>query len=114
MCKGDQPHGKMTHSVAENAHCDGYKDCGTIIIHYSFPSGKLPSGKRYYGTNRTAYLPDNEEGNEVLRLLKISFERRLTFTIGTSVTTGQSDVVIWNGIHHKTNTHGGKEFNVFY
>jgi len=23
------------------------------------------------------------------------------------VTTGQSDCVIWNGIHHKTNTHGG-------
>ena len=28
--------------------------------------------------------------------------RRLTFTIGTSVTTGEPDVVVWNEIHHKT------------
>ena len=27
--------------------------------------------------------------------------------MGTSVTTGQTDTVVWSGIHHKTNTHGG-------
>ena len=27
--------------------------------------------------------------------------------IGTSVTTGRSNTVVWNGIHHKTNTTGG-------
>ncbi len=39
---------------------------------------------------------------QVLRLLKVAWERRLTFTIGTSVTTGASDTVVWNEIHHKT------------
>ena len=29
------------------------------------------------------------------------------FTIGTSVTTGRSDCVIWNGIHCKTRINGG-------
>jgi len=29
------------------------------------------------------------------------------FTIGTSVTTGMKDVVVWNGIHHKTSMKGG-------
>jgi len=104
---GDQPAGKMTVSVEKKYHCSGYDDCGTIIIGYSFPSGKLANGKRYYGTSRQAFLPDNDDGRDVLRLLKLSFDRKLTFTIGTSVTTGQSDCVIWNGIHHKTNTTGG-------
>ena len=31
-----------------------------------------------------------------------AFQRRLTFTVGTSLTTGQDDFVVWNGIHHKT------------
>ena len=39
---------------------------------------------------------------QVLRLLRVAWERRLTFTIGTSVTTGASDTVVWNEIHHKT------------
>lgn len=27
--------------------------------------------------------------------------------VGTSVTTGRANTVVWNGIHHKTNTYGG-------
>jgi len=52
-------------------------------------------------------LPDNEEGREVAKLLEISFQRKLTFTVGDSVTTGHKHVIVWNGIHHKTNTVGG-------
>ena len=37
---------------------------------------------------------------EVLALLKIAFDRKLTFIIGTSVTTGKKNTVVWNGIHH--------------
>lgn len=42
-------------------------------------------------------------------MLTLAWKRRLTFTIGTSVTTGEPDVVVWNEIHHKTevaNTRG--------
>lgn len=42
-----------------------------------------------------------------MALLVKAFERRHTFIVGTSVTTGQTNVVVWAGIHHKTNTHGG-------
>jgi len=38
----------------------------------------------------------------VLELLAEAWRRRLTFTIGTSVTTGESNTVVWNEIHHKT------------
>lgn len=27
--------------------------------------------------------------------------------VGTSLTTGRKNTVVWAGIHHKTNTHGG-------
>jgi deltex len=39
---------------------------------------------------------------KVLHLLRIAFDRRLTFTIGRSATTGKEDVITWNEIHHKT------------
>ncbi|XP_077869362.1 uncharacterized protein LOC144360563, partial [Saccoglossus kowalevskii] len=45
-------------------------------------------GTYFSGTTRTAYLPDNFDGRDVLKLLKIAFDRRLTFTVGTSHTTG--------------------------
>jgi deltex-like protein len=65
-------------------------------------------GARYAGTSRTCYLPDTPEGREVLELLKIGWERRLLFRIGTSVTTGNSNCVVWNDVHHKTSLAGGK------
>jgi hypothetical protein len=46
-------------------------------------------------------------GRQVLALLRRAFDQRLTFTVGTSITTGMSDCVIWNGIHHKTSPAGG-------
>lgn len=87
---GDQPNGTMTTTVNKNTHCSGYNNVGTIIISYSFPSGTR-NGKHYSGTHRTAYLPDNKEGQEVLDLLNEAFKRKLLFTVGRSVTTGQDN-----------------------
>ena len=65
------------------------------------------NGVPYSGTSRTAYLPGNEEGIECLGLLILAFQRKLTFIVGTSLTTGKKNTVVWAGIHHKTNTSGG-------
>lgn len=99
---GDQPNGSMTAHISYNIHCSGYENVETIVIDYDFPSGK-----GYSGTYRTAFLPNNKEGKEILGLLKVCFDRKLTFTIGTSVTTGVSNTTVWNGVHHKTNLYGG-------
>ncbi|MCO5576042.1 hypothetical protein L7F22_029849 [Adiantum nelumboides] len=90
----------------------GYPDTDVIKILYSFPSGiqsaEHPSpGRPFIGTVRTAYLPKNREGEEVLELLRKAFSRRLLFRVGTSVTTGQNNVVTWASIHHKTRMNGG-------
>ena len=108
---GNQPDGTMNVSTRV-WRLPGYERAGTIVIEYKFKSGtqgkKHPNpGHPYSGTQRTAYLPDTKEGRKVLGLLRRAFDQRLTFTIGTSVTSGMPNQVTWNDIHHKTNTHGG-------
>ena len=44
---------------------------------------------------------------KILGLLKEAFDRKLVFTVGTSVTTGRSNTTVWAGIHHKTSISGG-------
>ena len=71
-------------------------------------SGTKPeNGAQYHGEVRNAYIPMNAEGDEILALLVIAFERKLVFQVGFSPTRGVDNVVCWNGIHHKTNTSGG-------
>ncbi|XP_060557028.1 uncharacterized protein LOC132717558 [Ruditapes philippinarum] len=103
---GDQPEGMMD-IIKRREHLEGYKRYKTIAITYSFASGKQGTdhpnpGTPYKAITRTAFLPDNMEGREICALLKVAFERRLVFTIGTSRTTGKEGVITWNDIHHKT------------
>ncbi|XP_048249671.1 uncharacterized protein LOC124131666 isoform X2 [Haliotis rufescens] len=108
---GNQPKGSMDVTFS-GEHLPGYETCGTISITYHLPSGLQREdhpnpGQPYKGTTRRAFLPDCREGRDVLRLLRKAFDRKLTFTIGRSTTTGQENVVTWNDIHHKTNMEGG-------
>uniref|UniRef100_A0A8C6VY67 E3 ubiquitin-protein ligase n=1 Tax=Nothobranchius furzeri TaxID=105023 RepID=A0A8C6VY67_NOTFU len=91
-----------------------FPDFGHILISYNIPSGiqsdKHPNpGQPYYGTARLAFLPNNTDGNEVLKLLKKAFDQKLIFTVGTSRTTGLDDMVMWNDSPHKTSLSGGAE-----
>ncbi|NP_001017353.1 protein deltex-3 isoform X1 [Xenopus tropicalis] len=111
---GNQPDGKMEFVRDASLHLPGYEQYGAIIIRYTFQPGiqgpKHPNpGVRYPGTTREAFLPDSPRGNKVLKLFEKAFNQRLTFTIGTSVTTGRSNVITWNDIHHKTNCTGGPQ-----
>ncbi|XP_063072744.1 uncharacterized protein LOC134463478 [Engraulis encrasicolus] len=111
--EGDQPFGTMTHRI-DKYTLPGFKRCNTIVIDYNIPSGTQSSrhpkpGRPFQGAHRTAYLPDNNEGREVLALLKRAFDQKLIFTVGTSRTSGQDDCVTWNDVHHKTSTSGGPQ-----
>lgn len=105
---GIQPPGTMVYHVIPYS-LPGYPDCKTIRIVYDIPSGiqgpEHPNpGRRYSarGFPRTCYLPNNESGRRVLKLLVKAWERKLIFTVGTSATTGEENTVTWNEIHHKT------------
>ncbi|XP_028563725.2 putative E3 ubiquitin-protein ligase DTX2 isoform X2 [Podarcis muralis] len=105
---GTQPNGKMDVAILSES-LPGNEDCGSIQIMYHINRGiqgpEHPNPGRPYsarGFPRYCYLPDNEKGRKVLELLKVAWRRRLIFTIGTSSTTGESNTVVWNEIHHKT------------
>ncbi|XP_006820645.1 uncharacterized protein LOC100372585 [Saccoglossus kowalevskii] len=71
-----------------------------ITINYNIPDGVQGSehpnpGQPYRGMQLTGWLNNSDEGRELLRLLKIAFDHRLTFTIG------KDNTVIENGITHK-------------
>ncbi|XP_030634367.1 E3 ubiquitin-protein ligase DTX3L [Chanos chanos] len=111
--EGNQPDGTME-TYALRSSLPGFDHCGTIVIDYFIPYGTQKKnhpnpGRCYQGTQRQAYLPDNEEGRHVLRLLRRAFDQKLIFTVGTSRTTGADDAVTWNDIHHKTSCSGGPQ-----
>ena len=104
---GDQPR-TGTMDVSYEAGCvPGYESYGTIRIKYSFRNGVSETGTNFNaaGFPRVCYVPRCPEGEKVLELLKLAWSRRLIFTIGTSVTTGCENCVVWNNIHHKTEPH---------
>lgn len=73
-------------------------------LEFNFPGGiqgpKHPKpGKRFHGDGRVAFLPDNTEGNKVLRLFRKGWKRKLLFTIGYSQTRQIDDVLIYNGMY---------------
>ncbi|XP_071945422.1 E3 ubiquitin-protein ligase DTX4-like [Antedon mediterranea] len=104
---GNQPPGHMDYHVIPHS-LQSFNDCSTIRIIYEIPPGtqgpEHPQPGKKYTANfpRHCYLPDNEMGRKILKLLIVAWDRRLIFTIGTSATTGQSNTVVWNEIHHKT------------
>jgi len=107
---GPQPAGTMN-AQRMRFDCDGHHGVGTIEIDYTFPSGvqlsQHPSpGQPYTGTSRKAYLPCDADGLKCLGLLVAAFQQGMAFRIGTSVTTGAENTVIWS-IHQKTRTDGG-------
>ncbi|NXK23303.1 DTX3L ligase, partial [Arenaria interpres] len=111
VVEGNQPEGRMSY-VKLSSPLPGYPGCGTIEIRYNMHGGIQTSnhpnpGKPYGSTTRTAYLPDNKEGQEILQLLTRAFNQKLIFTVGHSRTTGAGDVITWNDIHHKTSKSGG-------
>uniref|UniRef100_T1J6J2 E3 ubiquitin-protein ligase n=1 Tax=Strigamia maritima TaxID=126957 RepID=T1J6J2_STRMM len=105
---GNQPPGQMHYAVVPSS-VPGYTDCETIVITYYIPHGvqgpEHPQCGATYtarGFPRRCFLPDNDEGRKVMKLLVTAWERRLIFTIGQSSTTGEECTVTWNEIHHKT------------
>lgn len=107
--KGNCPEGDMIirHLKKKLPSFEGDKSSGTWMVTWDIDSGIQDSthqnpGLPFYGTTRHGYLPDSEAFRKVLRMFQIAWKRRLMFTVGTSLTTGFNNVIIWNGIHVRT------------
>jgi len=90
--------GTMTVATAQNLVAAGYEEFGVLCVRYFVPSSP--------GLKRDAFFPNSPEGKKVVDLLRIAWDRRLCFTFGNSLTTGQQNVLVWN-LPHKTALDGG-------
>ncbi|GFH49706.1 hypothetical protein CTEN210_06182 [Chaetoceros tenuissimus] len=116
IVQGKSPSGTMEVRFS-SIRCSGFMD-SSIIIHYVMKDGIQKSyhenpGQHHSGKNATAYLPDNTEGRQLLKRLKYAFLHGLTFTVGTSATTGCHNQCTWSTIHHKTSATGGVQSHGF-
>lgn len=108
--RGKSPSGTMSVTLTQ-LPCSGYQE-NSIVIYYCIRAGLQKSyhqnpGCLHYGKNATAYLPNNADGQNILKRLKYAFLHGLTFTVGTSATTGLDNNCTWASIHHKTALSGG-------
>ena len=116
--QGYGPSGTMSISTI-NRVCSGYEDSiGSIVIEYDMPGGiqnhyHPNPGVRFHGARRMAYLPDTNEGKALLARLKYSWMKGLSFTIGTSMTTGIPNSITWSSVHHKTSLDAGAIYHGF-
>lgn len=83
-----------------------------IELQVDFPGGtqgpRQPNpGAFYTGTARHLFYPNDSEGTRAVSLIKQAFLRGILFKIGTSVSTGSSNTVVFGGIHLKTSMRGG-------
>ena len=71
-----------------------------VIQNVTHPNPSLPYHANSF--SRKAYFPATPEGNKVVRMFRLAFDRKLISTVGQSATTGRDNVIVWNGVHRKT------------
>ena len=102
LAQGTQPTGTL--------HVHSSREWITMSIQFEngVQNSRHPSpGKRYTGTRRTAFYPNNPSGRHAVAMITKAFNHGMLFVIGTSVTTGVTNTVIFGGIHLKTSCRGG-------
>lgn len=104
--QGNMPSGSMQIDTQPDVVCTGHA-AGTIAITYRIDEGcqkeyhEYP-GERHGSATRVAYLPDSPKGRDLLKRLKFAFSHGMVFTVGTSLSSGETNAVTWASIHHKT------------
>lgn len=106
------PDGSTMTVTEDTTALPGHETCGTLVVTFVIASGvqdlysPLP-GERFPEYRMVTFLPNNSEGQEVVRLLTVAWNRRLLFRIGLNPETGRMDRIVINGFELKTSRHGG-------
>jgi len=107
-----QTEGSNMSVVSDPTPLPGNESCGTLVITFTVAGGAqslhdpLP-GECFAPFTFQTFLPDNSEGEEVARLLRVAWNRQLLFRIGWNPTTSRNDAVVINGIEMKARRRGG-------
>lgn len=110
---GPAPTGTL-HIRLSSQTCPGFSPPPTCLcLEYHIPAGIQVAavhphpGVPYPQTTRTAFLPNNDEGCQLLARFRVAFQFGYMFKVGTSLATRLDDQVCWHTIPHKTSLHGG-------
>uniref|UniRef100_A0A7S3LBR7 RING-type E3 ubiquitin transferase n=1 Tax=Amphora coffeiformis TaxID=265554 RepID=A0A7S3LBR7_9STRA len=106
---GDAARGTMPSGILQIYHCpfqdcgQDYRGMGCYRLLYQMEGGVQKTyhpnpGVPYDAANRKAYIPKVPQGDDLLKRLKYAFQHGLTFTIGTSLTTGRPNRIVWASI----------------
>lgn len=111
---GTCPSGTMAITFLPQITCSGFESSsnGSTMLTYAMPRGTQQAyhenpGTPFQGRREVAYLPNCPKGKKLLERLKYAWIHGLTFTVGTSMTTGRQNCIVWASIHHKTSPSGG-------
>ncbi len=85
----------LQHMFQSKYHCSS-------CFHVSVPSSLF-----LFSSLLSHAIISNTDGQALLKRLKYAFLHGLTFTVGTSITTGTKNQCTWASIHHKTDMWGG-------
>jgi hypothetical protein len=101
------------HVLYDPRKCFGH-DVNTIVITYDIPSAfqfryHESPGKMHGRKFVSAYLPNNIDGQNLLKRLKYAWLHGLLLMVGTSLTSGAHSQCTWASVHHKTCMTGGIE-----
>ena len=108
--RGASPSGSMRVDELPELTCPGHEAAaGTLMISYRIAGGVQTEdqlhpnpGQPFRPIYREAFLPAHAEGRDLLKRFQFAFSRGLTFTVGTSLTTGAEGAVKWASIPHKS------------
>lgn len=105
VLKANQPPGQMMWKRYEDS-LPGFEGCGTVVVTFTFYDGVQSSehpspGEMYKGMSCIAYLPDTQEGKQILKSLRKAFDARLVFTVSRSASDPPAQVAL-NGVELKT------------
>ena len=110
---GTSPSGTMVISISQSLSQAFQPPVGVIQISYIHPRDVQKQyhpnpGQYYHSSGRSAVLPNDLQGLEILVRLMYSFHCGLSFTVGTSQTTGKTNSVLWSAaVPHKSSLQGG-------
>ncbi|XP_017555789.1 E3 ubiquitin-protein ligase DTX3L1 isoform X1 [Pygocentrus nattereri] len=112
VVEGNQPDGGQMTVIVQRRSVEGYPDCDTLQINFVFEDGiqmeKHPKpGHKYEGLSTAAFLPMNNEGTKVFKLLEAAFQHKLLFTVAT--TSSGEECITYTDIPLKIRERGGPE-----
>ena len=110
---GSSPTGTLEITLRSKELCPGFESGTSVIaLDYTIPDGIQRAchpnpGAKYEGDTRTSFLPNNEQGRELLTRFKCAWLYGHMLSVGRSQTHRRDNMTLWSSVPQKSNLNGG-------